>query len=168
MRCLDKKEKERDKSVTYKEVVCCEEWLLYENFYEWIHNQKNFKKWLNGKFTLDKDILVKGNKFYSPETCCLVPENVNKLFIKHGNARGEYPIGVVYHKASNSFVAQAHDGTGKQVYLGCYDTPEKAFLAYKTYKEALIKQVAKIEYENENITKECYEAMMKYEVEITD
>ena len=31
---------------------------------------------------IDKDILVKGNKVYSPNTCCLVPKNVNNLFIK--------------------------------------------------------------------------------------
>lgn len=165
-RCVDIKEKE--KYPTYKDVTCCDEWLLYENFYDWLHKQPNFDKWLNDKFTLDKDILIKGNKIYSPETCCLVPENVNKLFIKHGNARGKYPIGVVYHKASNSFVAQAHDGAGKQVHLGCYDTPEQAFLAYKKYKENIIKQVAREEYSKGNITKQCYNAMMSYEVEITD
>jgi hypothetical protein len=53
-------------------------------------------------------------------------------------------------------------------YIGTYPTPEKAFYAYKQYKEKLIKQVAQIEFDNGNITKECYEAMMNYEVEITD
>ena len=35
-------------------------------------------------------------------------------------------------------------------------------------KEDLIKQVAEIEYAKGNITKQCYNAMMNYEVEITD
>lgn len=167
-RCFDQTEKERDKSISYKDITCCEKWLLYEKFYEWLHSQENFDKWLNGNFTLDKDILIKGNKIYSPKTCCLVPENVNKLFIKRGRARGKYPIGVVYHKASNSFVAQAHDGTGKQIHLGCYDSPEHAFYVYKIYKEKLIKRVAQEEYDKGNIIKRCYEAMLNYQVEITD
>ena len=49
-----------------------------------------------------------------------------------------------------------------------YSTPERAFQAYKSYKEDVIKQVAEVEYRVGNITKECYEAMMNYEVEIDD
>ena len=49
-----------------------------------------------------------------------------------------------------------------------YATPEEAFFAYKTYKEKLIKQIAQIEFDKDNITKTCYDAMMKYKVEITD
>ena len=52
--------------------------------------------------------------------------------------------------------------------MGYYSTPEKAFEVYKAYKENIIKQVAEIEYKNGNITKDTYEAMMNYEVEITD
>jgi uncharacterized membrane protein len=32
----------------------------------------------------------------------------------------------------------------------------------------MIKQIAKEEYNKGNITKQCYEAMINYEVEITD
>ena len=28
---------------TYKNVTCCKEWLFFENFYEWLHKQENFK-----------------------------------------------------------------------------------------------------------------------------
>lgn len=58
--------------------------------------------------------------------------------------------------------------TNKFEYLGFYSTPEKAFYVYKAYKEKIIKQVAEFEYSKGNITEQCYEAMMKYEVEITD
>ena len=67
-RCFDKNTK--DKYPTYKDVTCCEEWLLYENFYEWLHAQENFDKWLNcGKWewAVDKDILIKGNKTYEKD-----------------------------------------------------------------------------------------------------
>ena len=153
---------------TYQDVTCCNEWLLYENFYEWLHLQENFGKWLNGeKWELDKDILVKGNKIYSPETCCLVPHNVNCLFLKSDASRGNLPIGV--HKNRNAYECSCRDPlTDKDGYIGQSHTIEEAFQIYKNYKENLIKQIAQIEYDKKNITKECYDAMMRYEVEITD
>ena len=58
---------------------------------------------------------------------------------------------------------------GGTAMLGYYSTPENAFyLGYKPFKEDIIKRVAQIEYDNGNITEECYKAMMNYEVEITD
>lgn len=166
-RCFDNKTKE--KRATYQNVTCCKEWLNFENFYEWIHSQENFDKWFNNdRWCLDKDILIKGNKVYSPDTCCLVPNNINVLFTKRNKDRGENYIGVVYHKASNSFVAQVNKNVGEQEHLGCYNTPEEAFLAYKKAKEDYIKQIAQIEYDKGNIIKRCYDAMMNYEVEITD
>lgn len=165
-RCFSKKEKERQP--VYKEITCCDEWLYFEKFYEWLHSQENFDKWLNGdRWALDKDILIKGNKIYSPETCCLVPQNINCLFNKHNIKRGDLPIGMTrYYKkiqvwCSNPFIK-------KNKMLGTYSNKEEAFEVYKEYKENIIKQVADIEYKVGNITKECYDAMMSYEVEIDD
>lgn len=165
-RCFDKKTKEKHQ--TYKGVTCCDEWLLYENFYEWLHSQENFDKWLSGeRWAVDKDILIKGNKIYNMNNCCLVPQNVNCLFLKSDKSRGDLPIGVT--SLENGFVARCNNPiTNKRDYIGYYDTSTKAFFAYKKYKEDLIKQVAQLEYSNENITEKCYNAMMNYEVEITD
>lgn len=156
------------KKPTYKDVTCCNEWLIYDNFYEWIHGQENFDKWLNGnKWELDKDILVKGNKIYSPSTCCLVPRSINLLFVKSDKRRGNLPIGVSYNKENKAYMLsisrKIHDFP--PIYL---DTPEEVFKVYKEYKENVIKQVAQKEFNLGNITKVCYDAMMKYEVEIGD
>ena len=166
-RCFD--ETVKKSQPTYKDVSMCDEWLLFDNFYEWLHCQPNFDKWYNNKrWAIDKDILIKRNKLYSPETCCLVPQNVNCLFLKREAERGQYPIGVHYTK--DGFVARCRNPfTDKNEELGHYSTSEKAFyLGYKPYKENIIKRVAQIEYDNGNITKKCYESMMKYEVEIDD
>ena len=165
-RCFDKKTKE--KYPTYKNVTCCKEWLLYENFYEWLHSQKNFGKWYEGeRWELDKDILVKGNKIYSSKTCCLVPHNVNTLFTNHSLYKKDLPIGIT--KNSNGFCVRCNNLLiGERIYLGTYKTIEESFNVYKQYKEDVIKQVAEIEYSKGNITKQCYEAMMNYEVEIDD
>ena len=166
-RCYSEKYCKVHKS--YEIVTCCDEWLLYENFYEWLHSQDNFNKWLNGeRWAIDKDILIKGSKVYSPDTCCLVPQNVNNLFIKADSVRGNYPIGVRITR-NGTFQAYCNNPfTNKIEHLGTFSTPEKAFLAYKKAKESYIKQIAQDEYSKGNITKQCYEAMMNYEVEITD
>ena len=62
-RCFDSNLKAEH--LTYEDVDCCEEWFLFENFYEWLHSQENFEKWLNGnRWHLDKDILIKKNKIF--------------------------------------------------------------------------------------------------------
>lgn len=162
-------EKYRNNNIAYKDSICCEDWLLYENFYEWLHSQENFDKWLVGnKWAIDKDILIKGNKIYSPETCCLVPQNVNSLFTKCDKNRGDCLIGV--SQDDRYFVARCSNplNNNKKEFLGAYFTEEKAFYSYKKRKEEIIKQVAQIEYNKGNITKECYNTMMSYEVEDAD
>lgn len=118
---------------------------------------------------LDKDMLYKGNKIYSPENCIFVPSRINKLLLKRQNYRGEYPIGVNYHKRDNIFEASCSiitNNNKKKIYLGRFDNSEEAFQIYKRFKENYIKQVAD-EYKNK-IPKNLYDAMYKYKVEITD
>lgn len=171
-RCYDNKWKKEHPC--YEDVTCCEEWLLFENFYEWLHSQENFDKWYNGnRWCVDKDILIKGNKIYSPETCCLVSHDVNTLFCKRDRDRGIYPLGVYYNKRINKYSVKLSlnisYGRKYERQLGSYPTPEDGFyLGYKPEKEKYIKQIAQEEYDKGNITEKCYNAMMNYEVEITD
>lgn len=57
----------------YEDSVVCDEWLTFSNFKAWMEKQD----W-KGK-QLDKDILVVGNKHYSPETCVFVTGEANGL-----------------------------------------------------------------------------------------
>lgn len=157
-----------DKKPTYIGVTCSENFKSYSFFYEWCHSQKGFyAKDTNGRsYDLDKDILVKGNKIYSEDVCEFVPQRVNALFIKRDGKRGLYPVGVCWNKNKNSFQASCANGSGTQACLGSYRTFDLAFIAYKTFKEALIKQVAE-EYK-EQIGCRVYQALMNYEVNIDD
>ena len=160
-------QKEKERHPTYKDVTCCKEWLYFPNFYEWLHSQENFEKWLVGEqWAIDKDFIHKGNKVYAPENCSLVSQEVNSLLCKADAIRGNFPIGVTQTK-SGKYRAQLSTKQGRKFYE-LRDTPEEAFYDYKYEKEKYIKKIAIEEYRQGNITKRCYDAMMNYQVEITD
>ena len=76
-------EKYEEQYGTHNNATVCEEWLCYENFYDWVHEQSNARKFLSGNnWILNRKIVDKHNEIYSPEYCFLVPQNVNRLFIK--------------------------------------------------------------------------------------
>ena len=116
---------------------------------------------------LDKDILFKDNKIYSPETCCFVPTEINNLFEKSNRTRGDNPIGVSFNKASKKFESY-FNADDKRVHLGKYNTPQEAFIQYKTAKEAYISKMAEEYYSKGLIKENVYNAMLNYKVEITD
>lgn len=72
---------------TYQDVTCCSEWLSFANFLEWCNKEVDYKGKPQG-MALDKDLIIKGNKVYSPETCSFVPRFVNTLLLDSGKARG--------------------------------------------------------------------------------
>ena len=173
IRCFD--EQYKIKRPTYKDVSCCEEWNYFSNYLYWRNQQSNLKylEDIGGRFELDKDILKKGNRIYSPENCCLVPAIVNQVFNKHSRHRGELPIGVTWASNRAYVIAKWNDPIeNKSKWSTTYPiTPEgilTAFNEYKIHKEEIIKKVAQLEFNKKTITEECYEAMMQYEVEILD
>lgn len=159
----------KDDLSAYDGVTCCKDWLYFPNFYEWLHSQENFDEWSKLRLSaLDKDVLVKNNKVYSPDTCLLVPPCINSLFVKNNNGSGNYLPGVQPIKNSPNFQAACHGPDLNRIYLGTYKTQEEAFRAYKQYKEQVIKEIAEREYQKGTISKRCYDAMMQYQIEITD
>lgn len=167
-RCYSERSLKRKRSSSYNECKVCEEWLCFENFYEWIIKQDNYDKWLAGGFDLDKDIIKKNNKVYKPDSCCLIPHYINKLFTNHRRFRGKYPVGVTIN-CYGTFTCHCNNFITKEnKHFGNFATPEEAFYKYKDFKESIIKQSAQIEYENGNITYECYKGMMNYTIDIED
>lgn len=154
-RCYN--EKYHKKQPTYIGCSVCEEWHNFQVFAEWF--EENYTE----NCALDKDILVKGNKVYSPDTCCFVPAVINNLLIKRDSSRGKYPIGVI--KIGNRFRAIVNINS-KHFHLGYFDTVEEAFQSYKNKKEKYIKEIAD-KYRNQ-ITEQTYLALLNYKVEIDD
>jgi hypothetical protein len=90
---------------------------------------------------LDKDILVQGNKVYSPDTCIFVSPVINYLFLDCGRSKGIYPRGVCFVSKRGKFKVQCREN-GKRKHLGMFDSVIDAHNAYKKFKYALIKKVA--------------------------
>jgi len=139
----------------------------FQYFAEWCNNQIGFglEDW-----QLDKDILVKGNKVYSEDTCCFVPRRINNLFTLSDRARGDQPLGVHIDDTGRSLklhkAASSSFETGKWKNLGRYWTPLEAHLVYKDYKEAQIKIAAEVY--KEQLDSRVYEALLNYQIELTD
>lgn len=163
-RCYSEKEWVNPRNKSYKGCLVCDEWLNYSNYKKWYND--NSYSIENEIMCVDKDILEKGNKIYCPKKCIFVPNNINVLFTNSRAVRGDYPVGVTYRTDRNIYVARSCDGTKKRVHLGNFHNPEDAFYAYKRYKEKLIKQIA--DTYKSKIPVELYEALYRYEVEITD
>ena len=119
-------EKDRNKWISYKDCSICNEWLIYDNFKEWFD-----KNYIDG-FDLDKDILVQGNKVYSPETCCFVPHEINSFFRKYPRGSKNLPTGI--RKVGEKYQASIFF-EGKSKYLGLFENIKDAHSAYIEQKK---------------------------------
>lgn len=133
--------KEHEIHPTYAGCTVCDEWLYFMGFREWMVEQD----W-EGKH-LDKDFLFSGNKIYSPEACIFVDQVVNKFITDRAAKRGEWPLGVYFHKPTGKFRAKCcNPFTKTQEYLGRFTDPDQAHLAWKKRKHELACQLANSEY----------------------
>ena len=153
----------KKKQSTYEGCEVSDNFKSYEYFYEWCHSQIGFN---NEGWHLDKDLLIKGNKVYSESTCIFIPKEINQLLTKRTASRGEYLIGVHWSKTRKAFKAQVSKNKGKQEHLGYFNTELEAFNAYKIAKEAFVKEQAN--KWKDKIDDRAYNALMNYEVDITD
>ena len=151
------------KRPTYKDCEASENFKSYEYFYEWCHKQVGFGK---EGWHLDKDLLIKGNKVYSEDSCIFIPSDVNLVLTKRTSSRGQHLIGVSWHKRGKAFMARVNKNKGKQEYLGSFKTETEAFNAYKQAKEYFIKEQAN-KWKGK-IDERAYNALINYEVHIDD
>ena len=137
-RCYSKKYLES--YPTYIGTSVCSEWLYAAEFKKWMELQN----W-QGK-CLDKDIIVPGNRLYSPDTSAFVLPATNSFVIASDACRGDYPIGVHFSKHTGRYKAYCKNPfSGKQEHLGCFSTPEEAHEAWRRRKHELAQLVADTE-----------------------
>ena len=139
-------------------ITVCEEWRNLQNYGIW--EEENC---IDSTYVLDKDILIKHNKVYSPQTCCFIPEPINMIFCNINDKKRNLPTGV--SKKGKSYIAQIMINKEK-VHLGSFDSILDAFNAYRVAKEMQIRNAAE-EYK-EKISNKVYHALLNYKVEIDD
>lgn len=118
----------KDNRPTYDECSYCPEWGEFTPFEEWALKQKNWDIW-----QLDKDLLIAGNKVYSPETCVFVPAWLNTL--DKGSPKG-YQI----HQGKYRALMRLD---GKTKHLGMFNTAKEAQQVYIAEKLMLICRLVK-------------------------
>lgn len=124
---------------TYIGCTVAAEWHRFSTFKSWMEQQD----WEGNQ--LDKDLLVEGNKMYSPDTCVFVSKQVNIFLTENKTSVAGYPTGVHYHKQAGRFKAQCRCLSKGQKSLGLFDTPEEAHEAYKVYKRRIAIELAALQ-----------------------
>ena len=159
-RCYSKKVHER--FPTYIGCYTSDEFKDYSKWRVWYDSYPyKYDGW-----QLDKDLLFKGNKIYSKDTCVFIPREINQVLVKRESSRGEYLIGVSWSNTNKAFIARVAKNKGKQEYLGYFKTELEAFNAYKKAKEEYLKELAE-EYKDV-LDPRAYEALYNYTVDIDD
>lgn len=121
-------------------VTVCDEWHNFQNFARWYLDQSNF----NINYQVDKDLRVAGSKVYSPETCSLVPSQVNSVLARCGGLSGtDNPmLGIQYIDRLGKFRVAVGDGVGGGQYRGLCATLEAAQNLYCKIKNERVQEVA--------------------------
>ena len=135
-------------------------WKYFTNFKAWFLEQPYQDGWC-----LEKDLLVKGNKIYSPTTCVIVPQEINNFMTDRHNLRGEWPCGVTYRKKHGNWQASC-SVDGVRTYLGVFNSPEEAFSRYREEKIIVAHRLAN-KWEGQ-ISDSAISALRNFDVLITD
>lgn len=126
---------------TYKDVSISKEWWNYQNFAKWYNNNRYDVP--NDKLRLDKDILVPGNKLYSEQTCCLIPDRINQIFKQYQPKADGLPTGVTREYNRYRIRISYYDEFGIiHHHRESFDNCDDAFNHYKVYKELFIHEMA--------------------------
>lgn len=125
-RCYD--EKHHLEHPSYVGCSVDNSWLCFQVFAKW--HEENYQDLNNIKLELDKDLMIKGNKLYSPNTCKLIPKYANLFLANNLKQNGDY-VGFHWNKGAKKYQSQITDITShKRIYLGCFDNKEDASRAY--------------------------------------
>jgi hypothetical protein len=150
----------------YSDCQISEEFQDFQFFADWCNRQIGYSNIdVNGKFwAIDKDLTVKGNRIYGPETCAFVPIAINSLIQRSSARKSGLPIGV--RKSGGRFTAHTKDRDKKETYIGAFSDMYLAFAAYKERKEAEIKRVALLW--RDEINQRLFDSLMNWKVEWKD
>ena len=119
----------------YGKCTVCDEWFNYQNFAKWFNDNKYE---CPGRLHIDKDILSKGNKIYSPETCLLVPQRINMIFMhKTKTIDADLPNGINRSYLLDGTIRYRAIYNGKRI--GTFDNIEECIESHNKVKYIMMK-----------------------------
>lgn len=122
---------------TYEGCSVCDEWLTFSVFKDWMVCQEWEEK------DLDKDLLIPGNREYSPESCCFIDNSLNKLLI-HRKSNNCLPTGVSFSAGAGKYRSSL-SVNGKNMHLGYFDNPEDARNEYLKSKAGEVRRQGRLQ-----------------------
>lgn len=114
------------KNPTYIGCYVDPDWLYLSNFIKWVDRQPN-RNW--EKCDLDKDLLVKGNKFYSENTCIFITSTLNNFIVNISKDVKGY-----YFKDGKFYARCRNHLTKKTEHLGAFSCEVSAKSRWKSRK----------------------------------
>lgn len=145
--------KQLRKNPTYTNVEVCKEWLLFSNFKRWFD-----ENYVDG-CQIDKDLLSKDAKIYSPDTCVFLPSEINSALISNQRRSKNPHPGVKRYKDRFQVNISVKN---ERVYCGTFYDLAKAIEAYATAKTEHIHQLAEEYYAKGQLSQKAYHALMEY------
>ena len=120
-----------------------DEWFTFSKFKAWMETQD----W-EGK-QLDKDLMVWGNKVYSPETCIFVSQDLNNN-LKYTTMPRKYPRGI--SKRCQRYAASISI-SNKMEWLGTFDSVQQAYEVVQNRRVELVEDLLDSEGADEFLRK---------------
>lgn len=127
-----------NKDLTYRDCIVDLDWHCYANFEKWY--KENYYEVIEEEVQLDKDILFKNNKIYSPETCVFVPQRINNWFRDcQANKKSGLPYGTILDK--KKYIVRCHNENMSYTSVGRFNTIKEAELESNKFKKTTIIKV---------------------------
>lgn len=139
-RCYSTCESDRAKNNTYSGCSVCDEWLTFSTFEAWITSFPNYCE-----KQLDKDLLIEGNKIYSPDTCLLISKKLNTFITDYRKNNKQYIGSHPYATSSRARAYVSNPLNNTKEYLGSFVSEHEAHLAWKKRKLELGLELAALE-----------------------
>lgn len=135
-----------------------EDWHNYQEFSDFYVNNEFYGL----GYHLDKDLLFEGNKVYSPDTCLLLPQEINTAIVRVKDKGNNPALGVSLSKDGKKYIARVTTKERNR-HLGTYDSLEEAVEVYCKFKEEQMRCLAK-KFEG-RIDSRAYEKLMGWSVD---
>ena len=106
---------------SYIDCDVCDEWLNYQNFAAWFND--NYTE----DYQIDKDLLISGNRTYSPGSCVFITRALNSLMTNCNLSTGTWKTNKERYQTQINLL-------GEKTHLGTYDTRHQAERVYRHTK----------------------------------